>query len=240
MGMTVSSFRYTGRVDAKTMDERFAEAFRLARQAAGLSQAEVAAQMAAYGYELNQPVIGKIERGERRVSIGEGEALSAIVNRSTRTLLEGEHTLRTELGSEHLLKRRAALKEAIERFQSAQLALAQALDIEERRGNHAWSTYVDNIADSMLNETPRDVLDEYEKDVRAGMAAYRLRDGMDEDTEVDPRDLLSEEKSPRLFRLQESRGDTIDTRISALGFDEAWSAMRGAVIDRGEAEDATE
>lgn len=210
------------------MDERFAEAFRLARQVAGLSQSEVAAQMADYGYEMAQPVIGKIERGERRVSIGEGEALSAIVGRSTRSLLEGPQTLQIELGAEHVRARRAALVEAVERFQSAQMALAQALDTTDDAGNHRWSIFTSNTAELLLQETPRDVLDEYEKDTRAAMAASRLRDQMDEGAEeYDPRDLLTESAHPHLFRMRQTRGDTIDSRLSARGFEEAWSAMRG-------------
>ncbi|MFZ8758630.1 helix-turn-helix domain-containing protein [Microbacterium sp. HMH0099] len=228
-------------MDAKNMDERFAEAFRLARQAVGLSQADVAAQMATFGYEMSQPVVGKIERGERKVTIGEGEALSAIVNRSTRSLLEGEGTLRIELGTEHLRARRAAIADAVERYQSAQLALAQALDTLEATGDHRWTTFARNVAESLLSETPRDVIEEYEKDTRAGMAAHRMRDQLDDGAEdYDPRDLLTEERSPRLFRLQQSRGDTIDTRVSARGLVEAWGAMRGELDQHGSAPHTTE
>ncbi|MGN7969326.1 helix-turn-helix domain-containing protein [Microbacterium sp. 22296] len=221
-------------MDAKTMDERFSEAFRLARQVAGLSQAEVAAQMADFGYEMAQPVIGKIERGERRVSIGEGEALSSIVGRTTRSLLEGPQTLRIELGAEHVRLRRSALIEAVERFQSAQMALAQALDTTDDLGNHRWSTFAANTAELLLRETPRDVLDAYEKDTQAAMTASRLRDQMDEGSEeYDARDLLSEGTSPHLFHMMQSRGDAIDSRISARGFEEAWSAMRGGIDGHG-------
>lgn len=234
MEIHLSRFRYTPGVTTKTMDEDFAEAFRLARQAAGLSQADVASRMSEFGYEVAQPVIGKIERGERRVSIGEGEALSSIVGRSTRTLLEGERTLRVELGVEFVRERRAALQEAVERYQSAQLALAQALDISERTGTHTWSTFTENEAQSLLSEHPEEVVEEYLKDTKANSAALRLRDQMDEGAEeYDPRNLLSEATSPVLYRLQQERGDTIDTRVSARGFNEAWTAMRGSSNDNG-------
>jgi len=211
------------------MDEKFAEAFRLARQAAGLSQAEVAARMADFGYDTSQPVIGQIERGERRVTIGEGEALSAIVDRSTRTLLNGPTSLRLELGVEHLRARRKAIKEAVERFQSAQLVLAQVLDIDERNPDPAnpASRFERSLAADLLMETPKEILDEYEKDVRAGMEGHRIRDRLDEGAEeYDSRDLLSEDDSPHLFRLMNERGDAVDSRLSALGFSEAWAAVR--------------
>lgn len=216
------------------MDEKFAEAFRVARQAAGLSQAEVAARMADFGYDTSQPVIGKIERGERRVTIGEGEALSAIVGRSTTTLLNGPTRMRVELGVEHLRARRQAIKDAVERFQSAQLVLAQVLDIDERNADRPdrLSRFEGSLAAALLEETPKDILEEYEKDVRAEMEGHRIRDRLDEGAEeYDSSSLLAEDDSPRLFRLMSERGDAVDSRIGALGYSEAWAAVRGADLE---------
>lgn len=115
----------------RSMDDTFAEALKLARLAAGLSQADVAAEMAQHGYDVGQPTIGKIERGERRVSIGEGVALSAIVGQPTRMLLNGGPELRLALASANLERRRDELERAERLFEEADLEM-QLAEVEVR------------------------------------------------------------------------------------------------------------
>lgn len=236
-------FRYTVHVDPKTMDDKFAEAFRIARQAANLSQAEVAQQMRDYGYEMSQPVVGKIERGERRVTIGEGEALSSIVGVSTRVLLEGPARLRLDRGVEYLQQKARDLRDAIEHFQSAQQVLAMVLDNVEKDGkDHPSTRFAAAQARELLDLTPSYIFDSYFKDVRTKLEARRIRDELDGPAEDDgtPHDMMLPRES-HLAQLLQSRGSTIDSTLDALGFAEASAFMRaneaetdGAAADTAE------
>ncbi|WP_137771909.1 helix-turn-helix transcriptional regulator [Microbacterium sp. O] len=210
------------------MDEKFAAAFKLARQASGLSQADVAKRMADFGFEMSQPVIGKIERGDRKVSIGEGEALSSILGVSTRTLLEGPTTWRLERGTAFVLERAAILMEDIERFESAQQALAQSLgDAYLAHASHPLSRFARSEAERVLGITPADLLDQHEKDAQTRMAAHRFRDSLtdaESDEEIPEQDRLHPD-SP-LSRLLDERGDKMVSTMDAKGFFEAYEAMR--------------
>lgn len=70
------------------MDAAFAEALREARIGARLSQDDVAEQMTERGYEFHQTTIGKIERGNRRVTVGEAVELADIVGFPLALLVE--------------------------------------------------------------------------------------------------------------------------------------------------------
>jgi transcriptional regulator with XRE-family HTH domain len=64
---------------ADETERRFAENFRSARDAAGLSGRQVADQMRQRGFPFHQQTVVRIESGEQRVRIGEGTALAHIV-----------------------------------------------------------------------------------------------------------------------------------------------------------------
>ncbi len=70
-------------------DDLFGEAFRAARTRAGLTQDQVVQAMTDRGFAtFHQVTIYKIERGDRRVSVGEGLALAEIVGHSLGSLYE--------------------------------------------------------------------------------------------------------------------------------------------------------
>jgi transcriptional regulator with XRE-family HTH domain len=60
-------------------DDAFAAALRIARERAGITQAELADTMSKRSFDFHQQTIYKIEAGKRRVTIGEGLALADIV-----------------------------------------------------------------------------------------------------------------------------------------------------------------
>lgn len=65
---------------APTSDDVFASSFRVARTQRGLSQADVTLGMIAQGFDWNQTTVSKVERGQRRVTVGEAVALAKMVD----------------------------------------------------------------------------------------------------------------------------------------------------------------
>jgi transcriptional regulator with XRE-family HTH domain len=63
-------------------DQRFAQNLRAAREYAGMSQAALAAEMAAAGYPFHQQTIARIEGGAQRVRLAEALALALAVHSS--------------------------------------------------------------------------------------------------------------------------------------------------------------
>ncbi|MEY9851248.1 transcriptional regulator with XRE-family HTH domain [Leifsonia sp. EB41] len=72
-----------------TTDDDFGYNFARARSGAGLSREYVADALDRLGYSMHPSAIGKIERNERRVTVGEAQALATIVNKSVEELLGG-------------------------------------------------------------------------------------------------------------------------------------------------------
>lgn len=66
----------------------FANAVRDARLAAGMSQDDLATQMAQRGFDFHQTTIAKIERGARRVTVGEAAELADIAGIPLAAVLE--------------------------------------------------------------------------------------------------------------------------------------------------------
>jgi transcriptional regulator with XRE-family HTH domain len=60
-------------------DATFARRLRLVREAAGMTQQQLADAMAATGNKIHRSTIGKIESGDRPVTIGEAVELAGIV-----------------------------------------------------------------------------------------------------------------------------------------------------------------
>lgn len=73
---------------AESVDAVFANAVRDARLAAGVSQDDLATQMAQRGFDFHQTTIAKIERGARRVTVGEAAELADIVGIPLAAVLE--------------------------------------------------------------------------------------------------------------------------------------------------------
>lgn len=100
-------------MELENVDRDIGNAVRLARVSKDKSQEDLAAEMTRLGYPVSQATIGKIERGERKVTVGEATALAqALGMRSVLDLTQGESSLR-------LLLMLARLDTAREDFRAA-------------------------------------------------------------------------------------------------------------------------
>lgn len=77
------------------MDKTFADQFAAARSTLGISQERLSAEMARRGYPIHVTAIGKIEKGSRKVSVGEAAAIADVLGLPLDLLLGGETTLRS-------------------------------------------------------------------------------------------------------------------------------------------------
>lgn len=81
--------------DFSTVDSSFGERFLEARRLKGLSQEAIAAGLSDRGITMHVTAIGKIERGERRVTIGEASALASTLGLTLDGLVGGGADLTT-------------------------------------------------------------------------------------------------------------------------------------------------
>ena len=180
-----------GKRDYKGDDDRFASAFKFARVEAELSQESVAEQMRDLGFDMSQPVVGKIERGNRRVSIGEAEALASIVKTSLSALLAGPRFLRLEKAMNEMKRRRNDLIEAALRYQGGQQALAMLGDELRRDGD--LDAYETEVLEDQLFESIHDVMDEVRRDNIGINLGRQIRDDLDEGDTDERGDTSSDE-----------------------------------------------
>lgn len=158
-------------MDLKSIDQNFGQAVRLLRQDREMSQDELANRVTGLGYPLSQATIGKIERGDRKVTVGEGEALARALGTNTSTLIAGPSYITREALSSRLRQLRSELMEAMSVFESAQ----QLVAIE---ANRLEDYDVEWIRSEVL-ESLEDVVSEYRKDRTSENASRRQRDEMD-------------------------------------------------------------
>ncbi|WP_378144791.1 helix-turn-helix domain-containing protein [Cnuibacter sp. UC19_7] len=115
-------------------DRTFAENVKRARLAMGLKQDQLAAVIDTRGLAMHPTTIGKIERGERRVSIGEAAALADILGVALADLLEGTGELQVAYTAHTRAQKR--LVSASYEYAMALLEVAAAADgtvqLEER------------------------------------------------------------------------------------------------------------
>lgn len=72
---------------AGVVDERFAVNIRERRERAGLSQSELSRRMAAVGWQYYPQTVQRVEGGQRKVSVGEAEALARILETTVARLI---------------------------------------------------------------------------------------------------------------------------------------------------------
>lgn len=75
--------------DDLPIDRSFGPRFLAARKEKGVSQEAVAEALTQRGIRLHVTAIGKIERGERRVSVGEASALASVLGYTLDSLIGG-------------------------------------------------------------------------------------------------------------------------------------------------------
>lgn len=87
---------------ARVAEERFGERIRELRQAAGISQADLARRMTASGFNMHQTQIAKIEKGTRSTPVGELTALAAVLGVPPSGLLEHDHLIEISMLDQQL------------------------------------------------------------------------------------------------------------------------------------------
>ncbi|WP_181137585.1 helix-turn-helix domain-containing protein [Rathayibacter sp. AY1D1] len=155
------------------IDRSFGAAVRLARVEARLSQEEVAGRVTEVGYEMSQATVGKIERGERKVTIGEAEALAAALETSTSALVRGPETMTIDIVTQRLRRLRAGVKRALQDFQIGQQVAANMVGALPNGAGE------DALIVELILEAPEDVLREVSRDNVATNAHERHREAME-------------------------------------------------------------
>lgn len=185
-------------MDLSRIDDEFGEALRIARQAKGVTQEELSADVWAMGVKLSQATIGKIERGERKVSVGEAHALSRALHLYSDELVRGISAASAHALTERLRILREELKSALHAFESGQ-ALVEG---QGRRLDH-------NDQQALLyatRESLEDVIKEYRKDQEVANEARLLRDRADGLQPLSP-------SGDSVFDLQGLEGPFKNTRV---------------------------
>lgn len=104
--------------------------------------------MSERGYSFHVTTIGKIERKDRRATVGEAIALAACLNLTVEDLVEGQAELRALLAAHS--RERQAVTEALSRYSTLLVQIAAAADrageLDERTST--W------VRESMLRQTP--------------------------------------------------------------------------------------
>lgn len=156
--------------DYSTVDSTFGERFLDARRLKGLSQEAVASALSARGISMHVTAIGKIERGERRVTVGEASALASILGFTLDGLVGGGADLMTAYALSHraLNHFHAAWHE----YLNSLIDVAHAADTQThplREGDREW------LLNSMPRQTPVRLL----ADVSMALDARLSRDKID-------------------------------------------------------------
>jgi transcriptional regulator with XRE-family HTH domain len=152
MGLTGPNF--------DSVDNNLAANLRLRREAAGLSQEELAARMTERGFGFTQATIWKIEQGKRPVKLSEAVALGdALGMLRWASLLDhpdkGRHEANLEGGHRKAAAAYRALADAARDYIWAQLELGVSV-FEAREADlgvhELWTTYLDIPAEKAVLE----------------------------------------------------------------------------------------
>jgi transcriptional regulator with XRE-family HTH domain len=103
-----------GIVSARGPDAVFAQRMRAARIQAGITQRQVADHMRAAGYqEIHRSTVGKIEAGDRPVSLAEAVQFASLLDIRLGDLLRGGDVTAAAGAAERLLNLERQLREKI-------------------------------------------------------------------------------------------------------------------------------
>lgn len=190
-------------MDLSRIDDEFGEALRIARQAKGVTQEELSAMLEPMGVKLSQATIGKIERGDRKVTIGESHALARALRLYGDELVRGVSATTSLALRRKLAEFRDEAKDALHAFEAAQALVevqASALELADQS---------DLRAD--VDETIEHLVEEYRRDRQADNVAIDLRQDLDGNklsaSKRDPRRGLRHPRATaRILDLPEHRG----------------------------------
>lgn len=158
-------------MDVQRIDDEFGAAVRAQRNASEMSQDDLASAVGKLGYSLSQATIGKIERGDRKVTVGEAAAIAKALGTSAELLVLGPSFVSREILAKRLRILRSELIDAARAFDSGRsLVASEAYALDEYD--------VDWLRDSVL-ESVEDVIDSYRKDTVVANDADDRRDEMD-------------------------------------------------------------
>jgi len=130
------------------IDETFPEQLREARKRLGVSQELLTEEMAKRGFPVHLTTIGKIERKERKVTIGEAAAIADALALSLDSMIGGQSTLQSAYAAHNDSRR--AFENAVHSYALSLLDIAVAADqaTELREVDSEWLT------ESMPDQTP--------------------------------------------------------------------------------------
>lgn len=159
---------------ADKIDREFGPTVRSLRLDADMSQEELAMRLSERGLRLSQAVIGKIERGERKVTVGEADSIANALGSSLSEILMGASYVTSQILRERLHTLRDELIQAMRNFESGQaIAAMEAQSLDQ----------VDFLLTSLILESTEEVLQSYRKDKIAENTSRQHRDSLDSDGE---------------------------------------------------------
>lgn len=171
-------------MDMSRIDLEFGEALRIARQAKGVTQEELADAVEAMGVKLSQATIGKIERGERKVTVGESQALARGLRIWGEELIHGISGASALALRERLNTLRDEAKDALHAFEAGQSLVRVQLG---KLNDDDRGSLLDAVRESL-----EDLVEDYRRDRQAANESLRTRQELDgdpipDDASYDPR-----------------------------------------------------
>ena len=143
----------------KDIDANIAANVRAYREAAGMTQEELAQQMADRGFPFTQATVWKVERGQRPVKAGELIALADLFDRILVTDLTNHpdatrHTIQLERTSRNASSAYSALKAAAAAYLNAQVQLVYAARLahDAGRGVELYTSWLTTPAEEAVIE----------------------------------------------------------------------------------------
>ncbi|MBG6237399.1 transcriptional regulator with XRE-family HTH domain [Mycetocola sp. CAN_C7] len=197
--------------DIATIDGIFGKRFAEARKGKGLSQEAIVTALAKRGYPLHLTAVGKIERGERRVTVGEAAALADALGFTLDALIGDQGNLLSVYAVHS--RESEALRRQIEVYARALLDVALTADSARLRdSDRAW------LSTELANQTPAQLTTDALMYVEAAIA----REGL----------AASGEYTRQLLRNMQDDGTSL-----RLGKRE-YAALRRETLQRAEKESA--
>ena len=158
-------------MDFEGIDRDFGAAVRAARVDRGISQEDLAAEVSRLGYPLSQATVGKIERGERKVTVGEAHAVASALQMSTSELILGPSHVNREILAGRLEILREELVAAARALDSGKALVA----IEAGR----LSDYDQDWLRDDIFESVEEIIDSYRKDMIVSNESAQRRNELD-------------------------------------------------------------